>query len=189
MRPSHGDQEGIRYTTLAPGISSVGYRHLPIMLTVTNPALSRRAYRARCHQHWPTWAWLGSWGWIGQMRGVSRDDVRPLLIGRAVSGLVAVAGAPTLCRVTRITDEAVVARRIGLAVAAADAASVSFAALASGSALRTAATANATSDAAGAMAMFILSRSRAGRAKMTLLLLGAGLASGSLAWVRVIGRL
>jgi len=114
----------------------------------------------------------------------------PLAAGRALFGGIAVAGAVPLCRLAGITAEPARARRIGLALAVVDVASVVAALRASTvGGRRRVSNVNASSDLSIATALAVMAQRRNGRARMLNLAARSSVAGGGVAWAVMAHRL
>ena len=107
------------------------------------------------------------------------------VVGRATSGLVALALAVPLCRAAGITTDEALAKRVGRATALVDALGVAAVLASSGSTRQSrAAIANAAIDAAGVVALVGLATQRRGTERVANIAASVFLASGGLAWIR-----
>jgi hypothetical protein len=106
------------------------------------------------------------------------------VFGRSTAGLVALTLASPLCRLTGLTDDAGIARRVGAAVAATDFAGVINVLVSSTpEAQRKAAVANAVADVVLATGLTTLGMRRNGTQRVAALLASASVWFGAGAWL------
>lgn len=109
----------------------------------------------------------------------------PLVMGRGLSAAVAWGAAAPLCRLTGLTDDLTLARRLGIAVAAVDGLSLAAAVAArTRASQRRAALLNAGTDLVLASALFAHSARQSGSRRVTSGAAGAFVLGGAAGWMR-----
>ncbi|MGH9185226.1 MAG: hypothetical protein ACRD0U_05350, partial [Acidimicrobiales bacterium] len=107
----------------------------------------------------------------------------PLVIGRALSGAIALGAAGALCRLTGLTDDMALARQLGVAVAAVDGLSLAVVVAAGTPATqRRAANLNAGTDVVLASALFVHSAKQSGSRRISAAAAGAFVLGGAAGW-------
>jgi len=114
-------------------------------------------------------------------------EVAPLVVGRAAFGTVAFVAAGPLCRWTGITSNGFIARALGTAILAADAALIGAVVFSDERPdLRRAVAANAATDVVGAAVLLGLANRRRGTQRVVATLAGVSLIGGAAGWLRAM---
>ena len=113
-----------------------------------------------------------------------------MVVGRAAFGTVAFVAAGPLCRWTGITSNGLIARTLGLAILAADAALIGAVVFSDERPeLRRAVAANAATDVFGAAVLLALAKRRHGTQRVAATLAGLSRIGGSAGWLRALTSL
>jgi hypothetical protein len=129
--------------------------------------------------------WLRSIAAPGYVDSVVAKPFVPLVVGRALSGALAWGAAGQLCRLTGLTGDVALARRLGVAVAAVDGLSLAAVVAArTPASQRRAAILNAGTDLVLATALLVHSAQQSGSRRITSTAAGALVLGGVAGWMR-----